>query len=464
MNSQFSLGSTLEELTLHEASLESNSPGEEVSKFFEKNPLLPGIIITENGNFLGMISRRRFFEYMSRPYSLELFSKRPLLILYRFAQTDVLVLDRQTHILVAVRQSLMRSPELVHEPIVVKTDSEVYKILEVNQLLLAQLQIHELTAAAMRESQTQLRQQAQQLENAIEELQRTQSQLIQTEKMSSLGQLVAGMAHEINNPISFIFGNLPHAEEYIQSLIKILQLYQQHYPKAKPEIEDFAEEVELDYLIEDLPKVFNSMRDGAERIRKIVLSLRNFSRLDEADMKAVNIHEGLDNTLLIIQSKLVETEDLPGIAVYKEYADLPQVECYAGQLNQVFMNIFSNAIDALQKFVVNKQSARDKQDFQATISIRTEVKNSDRVSIKISDNGEGMSENIRKRIFDPFFTTKPVGSGTGLGLSIAYEIIVQKHGGKLECFSQPGKGAEFVISIPIKQKSRSQTAMSRLAE
>lgn len=463
MNSQFTLGSTLEELTLYEASLESNSPGEQVAKFFEANPLLPGIIITEKENFLGMISRRRFFEYMSRPYSLELFSKRPLLVLYRFAKSDILVLDSKTHILAAVRQSLMRSAESVHEPIVVETQSKIYQILDVHQLLLAQLQIHELTTAAMRESQTQLRQQAKQLEQAIQELQRTQTQLIQTEKMSSLGQLVAGIAHEINNPVSFIFGNLPHAEEYIKGLIKMLKLYQQYYPQPQVEIDDLGEEIELDYLIEDLPKVFNSMRDGAERIRKIVLSLRNFSRLDEADMKAVNIHEGLDNTLLIIQSKFGETEDFPGIIVCKEYGNLPKVECYAGQLNQVFINIFSNAIDALEKLANDNQSSQDIQNFKPTISIRTEATNSDRIAIKISDNGEGIKEDIRQRIFDPFFTTKPVGSGTGLGLSIAYEIIVQQHGGNLQCFSEPGKGAEFVISIPIKQKSHPQKTMPRFA-
>ena len=305
MNTPFTLGSKLEELTLYEATLESSSQGSEVARVFEENPLLPGIIITREGKLFGMISRRRFFEYMSRPYSLELFSKKPLLILYRFVENPVLILDSQTTIVAAVRQSLLRSPELLYEPIITQINPEVYKLLDSHQLLLAQLQIHEMTTAAMRESQSQLRQQAQQLENALQKLQHTQIQLIQTEKMSSLGQMVSGVAHEINNPLSFILGNLPHAERYIKDLISMFELYEKYYPEPKPEIEEFAEEIELDYAIEDLPNVLNSVGDGAERIRKFVLSLRNFSRLDESEMKEVDIREGLDNTLVIIVRQFV---------------------------------------------------------------------------------------------------------------------------------------------------------------
>ncbi|MCU0544460.1 MAG: ATP-binding protein [Oscillatoriaceae cyanobacterium Prado104] len=474
MKPPLGLRSTLQELTLYDLLLESECPGSEVANIFQENPLLPGIIITEGGNFLGMISRRRFFEHMSRPYSLELFAKQPLLVLYRFAKTDILMLDSKTQIMTAVRRSLERSPELIHEPIVVKMEADAYKILDVHQLLLSELQIHELATVAMRESQAQLRHQAQQLELALQELQRTQTQLIQTEKMSSLGQLVAGVAHEINNPIGFIYSNLHHAKEYSQSLMKMLELYQQHSPEPIPEIAAEAAEIELDYVIEDLPKVFNSMQQGAERIRDIVLSLRNFCRLDEAQMKSVNIHDGIDNTIMLLQNQLKGKPGQPAISLEKEYSELPLVQCYPGQLNQVFMNIVVNAIYAIHEENNSKNnnpksqetSGKSEQNINSTdsvssvyesqyptptIRIRTELIDKNNVVIRIYDSGQGMTEDVRKRLFDPFFTTKPVGQGTGLGLSISYEIVVNQHGGKLQCTSEPGKGTEFAIEIPVKQ-------------
>jgi signal transduction histidine kinase len=476
MKPPLGLRSTLQELTLYDVLLEFDCPGSEIADIFQENPLLPGIIITEQGKFVGMISRRRFFEHMSRPYSLELFSKQPLLVLYRFTKTDILILDRNTSIMTAVRQSLERSPELIHEPIVVEVEPEVYKILDVHQLLLSQLQIHELTTVAMRESQAQLRHQAQQLELALLELQRTQTQLIQTEKMSSLGQLVAGVAHEINNPIGFIYSNLHHAKEYSQSLMKMLDLYRQHCPESLPAIAAEAEKIELDYLVEDLPKVLNSMQQGAERIRDIVLSLRNFCRLDEAQMKRVNIHDGINNTIMLLQSQLKERPGREAIAIHKEYGELPLVHCYPGQLNQVFMNILVNAIYALDEENKRKNAGAkgkekpensepnlDSQDSALsvykskcqtpTIRIRTELIKENQVAIRIYDSGPGMTEDVRKRLFDPFFTTKPVGQGTGLGLSITYEIVVNQHGGKLQCISELGKGTEFAIEIPVTQSA-----------
>ncbi|MEG4204238.1 ATP-binding protein [Microcoleus sp. Pol7_A1] len=478
LKSPLGLRSTLQELTLYDFLLESECPGNEVAKIFQANPLVPGIIITKQGKFTGMISRRRFFEHMSRPYSLELFSQQPLFILYRFTKTDMLVLDRETSIMTAVRQSLERSPELIHEPIVVQVEPETYKLLDVHQLLLSQLQIHELSTVAMRESQAQLRHQAQQLELALLELQRTQTQLIQTEKMSSLGQLVAGVAHEINNPIGFIYSNLHHAKEYTEGLMRMLDIYRQHCPELIPEIAAEAEKIELDYLVEDLPKVLNSMQQGAERVRDIVLSLRNFCRLDEAEMKQVNIHDGINNTIMLLQSQLKGKPGLEAIAIHKEYSDLPLVHCYPGQLNQVFMNILVNAIYALvesnkhenvDKNSQNKSLGEQEQsctNSQSSLSnstrpipairVRTELIEKKKVIIKISDNGPGMTENVRKRLFDPFFTTKPVGQGTGLGLSISYEIVVNQHGGELKCFSEPGKGAEFAIEIPLQQSPSAQ--------
>jgi signal transduction histidine kinase len=479
MNPPLGLRSTLQELTLYDLMLESSSPGGEVTDIFQENPELPGIIITEKGKFIGMISRRRFFEYMSRPYSLELFSQQPLLVLYRFTQTDLLILDRKTLIIAAVRQSLGRSPELIHEPVIVEVAPETYKLLDVHQLLLSQLQIHELSTVAMRESQSQLRHQAQQLEQALLELQRTQAQLIQTEKMSSLGQLVAGVAHEINNPIGFIYSNLFHAKEYTQTLMKMLNLYRRHFPESIPIIEEEIDHIELDYVIEDLPKVLSSMQQGAERIRDIVLSLRNFCRLDEAEMKQVNIHDGINNTIMLLQSQLKGKPGHQAIVIHKEYGDLPMVQCYPGQLNQVFMNILENAIYALDRGNQRKNvEAKGKEKLQPiqpndssiqnlssiynsnycipTIRISTELIDENKVVIKIFDNGSGMTEDVRNRLFDPFFTTKPVGKGTGLGMSISYEIIVNQHGGELKCFSELGKGSELAIEIPLQQSSPAQ--------
>ncbi|MEA5503029.1 PAS domain S-box protein [Halotia wernerae UHCC 0503] len=305
-----------------------------------------------------------------------------------------------------------------------------------------------------------LTQEKEKLEQTLKQLQKAQSQLIQSEKMSSLGQLVAGVAHEINNPVNFIYGNLIPAREYTENLLHLLQCYQHHYPNPNSQLKAEIEAIELDFITEDLPNLLSSMNIGANRIREIVLSLRNFSRLDEAELKEVDIHAGIDSTLMILHSRLKFKSDCPEIRVIKEYDQLPLVECYAGQLNQVFMNIIANAIDALEDSVVsgkclvvhskatnNEQLTIDNH----TIHIRTELTENKQVLIRIADNGLGINEEIRKRLFDPFFTTKAVGKGTGLGLSISYQIVVEKHQGKIECHSELGKGTEFIISIPAKQ-------------
>ncbi|MEH2372431.1 GAF domain-containing protein [Nostoc sp.] len=292
-------------------------------------------------------------------------------------------------------------------------------------------------------------QQASQLSEALEHLQQTQAHLLQTEKMSSLGLLVAGVAHEINNPVTFISGNLIHLHEYTQNLIEMLNVYQQVYPEPNLEIQRQAKLADLEFIAEDLPKLFSSLTLGAERISEIVLSLRNFSRLDQAEVKPVDIREGLDNTLLILQHRLKGNSLHSGVEIVKQYGDLPLVECFAGQLNQVFMNLLANAIDALEDLC--GQSAKSGANkHHPLITIKTQLIADDWVQISIKDNGVGMTKEVQARLFDPFFTTKPVGQGTGLGLSISYQIV-EKHGGKLECLSQPGEGAEFVIEIPIKQ-------------
>lgn len=299
-----------------------------------------------------------------------------------------------------------------------------------------------------------LRQQAQELEIALHKLQHTQTQLIQSEKMSSLGQLVAGVAHEINNPVNFIYGNLNPADEYTKNLLSLLDLYRKYYPQPAPTIEEFADMIDLEFVRSDLPKLFKSMMIGAERIRSIVLSLRTFSRLDEAEMKAVDIHEGIDSTLMIIQSRLKSTDLRPKIEVIKEYGNIPLIECYAGQLNQVFMNILVNAIDALEDSVLRGRWGTKKQlkADNPRIYIRTQLPAPNQVTIRIADNGLGIPEDIKDQLFNPFFTTKPVGKGTGMGLAICYQIITERHNGSLECISQPGVGAEFVVRIPLIQE------------
>lgn len=359
---------------------------------------------------------------------------------------------------------------------------------------------------ALRQSERLLRGKNQELAQALHQLQRTQSMMVQNEKMVSLGQLVAGVAHEINNPVSFIYGNVMHADEYFEDLRRLVQTYQQEYPELTPALQKEMETIDLNFLLKDLPKLLNSMKVGAERIRQIVHSLKNFSRLDQAEQKQVDIHEGIDSTLLILQHRFKETAGHPKIGLLKEYGNLPRLQCYPGQLNQVFMNIISNSIDALEEAMETGQWTAGKLSLLAscpspTIRISTEVKyeekselgrvkdeellpdhknlnlpnqashaihpkspstdiqskgnqagdlpNPSHIVIRIADNGPGIPLEVQQRLFDPFFTTKKPGKGTGLGLSISYQIVVEKHGGQLQCLSSPGQGAEFVIEIPI---------------
>ncbi|MDX2243626.1 MAG: response regulator [Leptolyngbyaceae cyanobacterium bins.302] len=319
--------------------------------------------------------------------------------------------------------------------------------------VLARIQVHlKLSdiSQKLEKNNALLEQKITEINQAYCDLQQMQIQLIQHEKMSGLGQMAAGIAHEINNPVNFIYGNLAHAKDYIQDIMGLLKLYQSEYPHPTSRIQAEQEAIELDFIQDDLLKLFNSMTLGAQRIHEIVTSMRIFSRVDEAEIKAIDIHEGIDSTLTILQHRLKTKPEYAAIEVVRDYEKLPLVECYAGQLNQVFMNILSNAIDALEEY--NQQRSLEESVSQpATIHIRTRLLDNDWVTICIADNGLGIDEAVQTKLFQPFFTTKPVGKGTGLGLSISHEIITQKHSGKLYCQSKSKQGTEFMIEIPIKQ-------------
>jgi PAS domain S-box-containing protein len=344
--------------------------------------------------------------------------------------------------------------------------------------------IHDITERiqaeiALLQSEARERKKAQELKEALEQLKRTQVQLIQTEKMSSLGRMVAGVAHELNNPVNFIYGNLFHIKNDFQDLLELLELYQQTYPNPTPKIQQLASEIDLEFLVKDWSQLMHSMQVGAERIQEIVQSLKSFSRLDEAKLKPVDIHEGIDNTLLILQPRLKAVGHRSEIRVIKDYGQLPLVTCYASQLNQVFMNLLNNAIDAVDtqaeprritihtsfiksktREIVENLGSPDRAfpqlmgdsnlvNGEQQPLVTSQIRNQQSVVILITDNGPGMSEDILHQIFDPFFTTKTVGSGTGLGLSISHQIVVEKHGGQLSCISAPGYGTAFIVEIPI---------------
>ena len=423
-----SLESTLLDLPLYNCQIKLTQQAKEVAQAFEENPMLPGVILSDRGNFVGIISRRLFFERVNRRYGLEMFFKRPIEVLYRFSKQELLLLPGSKLIVEAAEESLYRSAELVYEPIVVEIAPQTYRLLDVHQLMVAQSRIHQLTNKLLK--------------------QQTQSKLIQTEKMASLGRIVAGVAHEIRNPLNCIWGNLTFLLSYFENLLQLMSAYQEEYSEPCPRIDALKEEIEFDFLQEDLPVTLEGMKFGALQLLKIVNGLHHFSHMDETKPVQTDIHECVEITLLILKNRFKN-----GIEVVKNYGELPLVRGYSGQLSQVFLNLLVNALDALTEHAADRET--DNQgldDWQPQIEITTKVIETEDgkwAAISIADNGPGIPLENQQQIFDTFFTTKPVGKGSGMGLAICDQIVTEKHGGKLKLRSQPGQKTEFEILLPI---------------
>ncbi|MEG3848047.1 ATP-binding protein [Microcoleus sp. herbarium19] len=423
-----SLESTLLDLPLYNCQIELTQQAKEVAQAFEQNSMLPGVILTDRGNFVGIISRRVFFERVSRRYGLEMFFKRPIEVLYRFSKQELLVLPGSKLIVEAAEESLYRSAELVYEPVVVEVAPQTYRLLDAHQLMVAQSKIHQLTNKLLKKQ--------------------TQSKLIQTEKMASLGRIVAGVAHEIRNPLNCIWGNLTFLLSYFENLLQLMSAYQEEYSEPCPRIDALKEEIELDFLQEDLPITLEGMKFGALQLLKIVNGLHHFSHMDETKPVQTDIHECVEITLLILKNRFKN-----GIEVVKNYGELPLVKGYSGQLSQVFLNLLVNALDALTEHAADREIDNQCLDnWQPQIEITTKVIETEDgkwAAIWISDNGPGIPLENQPHIFDTFFTTKPAGKGSGMGLAICDQIVTEKHGGKLKLRSQPGQKTEFEILLPL---------------
>jgi signal transduction histidine kinase len=439
------LDSTLAELALHDFQAEACHSGLEIARVFEQYPLLPGVIVREQGRFLGMISRQRLLEFLIRTQGIGLLLK-PLSVIYSHIRSNSLILSEGTSILSAAQLALRRSPNQQSEPLVVQFDDHHYRLLEIHELNLAHWQLRGL--------ETQSR------------YERTQIQMIRTEKMASLGRLVDGVAHEILDPVGFIWGNLVHLSTYANQLIDLLALYETHFSEVPLAIAQLQNEIELDYVREDLPQTIGSITAGAERLKALVTSLQNFCHIDDVYPKPADLHECLESILLLLKSRLSGE-----ITVVRNYGPLPPVVCYAGQLNQVFMNILSNAVDALLNQSVQRQITKQLGKHEADleqrplahpqITITTQVRSlpsyievtstaSRWVCIRIADNGPGLSPEKQQQIVEAFSMRRRSDKETSL--SVSYQIITVKHGGMLSFHSlgQAGEtGTEFEVWLPL---------------
>ncbi len=451
------LESTLADLSLHEFQVETHYTGMEVAQLLEQHPFLPGVVLIDQGQFVGLIARQRLLELLIRPQGLTLFLPSPLSVLYSYLRSNHLVLPASTPILVAAQMALRRSFDQQAEPIVVQMEENTYRLLDIHELNIAYWQL--------RGVETQVR------------YERGQIQIVQTEKMASLGRLVDGVAHEILDPVGFIWGNLTHLSNYTAQVMQLLAAYEQHFPELPEAISQLQAEIELDYLREDLPQTIASIRSGAERLKKLVTSLQNFCHIDDVYPKPADIHECLDSILLLLKSRLSGE-----IQIVRDYGHLPPVTCYAGQLNQVFMNILSNAINALlnqavqQDLIEKIRGQHQTRSWQAgaakpRITIKTQVRSapidagdyssaSRWVMICIADNGPGLSAESYQQVLDSFSIEKRADKETSLAVS--YQIVTAKHGGKLYFRSYGAElpapslnanpveqGTEFEIWLPL---------------
>ncbi|HYW19158.1 MAG TPA: ATP-binding protein [Nodularia sp. (in: cyanobacteria)] len=428
------LNSVIQELPTYNFQVEMSCSAAEVAHFLEKYPLLPGVILLEQGKFMGMISRRRLLEFLIRPHGKELFSQATLGVLYSYARTDLLLLPDTTPILTAIEHTFRRSPEFLAEPIVVETAEHTYQLLDIHDLNIAAWQIQGIKTQIYYE--------------------RSKTQMIQNDKMARLGSLVDGIAHEILDPVNFIWGNLTYISNYSQDLLKLIAEYDQEFPQISAQINNIKQEIELDFLEEDLSKVLKSIRTGAERLKKLVTGLQNFCYIDEIHPKPADIHACIDSTVLLMKTRFKGE-----IEIIKNYGKLPPIYCFMGQLNQVFMNIISQSVDALlnesvrQKFNHEYTNTPTKPRIEITTQVislaptQADELDSRWVSVCITDNRPGMSQESQQQIIDSFSLEKWVAQETSLGMS--YRIITARHGGKLNFRSQLGIGTEFEILLPL---------------
>jgi len=428
------LDATISSLWLYKVQVDVTQTGQEVGELLEASPLLPGILLVQNNKYVGMISKAVFWEHLSRPFGRSLFIKRPIASLYEIIteKENLIVMDADTQVMVAAKQALMREPKTRYEPIVVKLSDDDYRLLDVHQLLIAQSDIHELATQVIR--------------------QQTQDQLMQTEKMAMLGQMVAGIAHEIRNPVNAILGNLKYLSSYYNALIQLNDAYAKVIGDDPESIIELKDDLELEFLLEDLPKLLQSVELASDRISELVNGLRTFSHMGGNLRRSTNLHECLNNTLLIMKNRLKI-----GVDVIRNYGDIPHVECYSGQISQVFMNLISNALDALDE-KRDKQKEQGLTPDQPRITITTSCDDNKEVIIKISDNAGGISPEVQARIFEMFFTTKNAEKGTGMGLAISHQIVTEKHNGRITVNSKLGEGTEFSVILPVCAESSENAA------